>query len=597
MIPAMIKHVAGAIAVVVCLTCCVCGCVSPRSADLGVLTDYQRALVRRGPQQRQAAEGIGQLAPAPVAGLPELKITKDPRTGTLQVYLPLEEAVIRALANSLDIRLVSFDPAMSHEEAVKAAAAFDYIVFGGWQYVKEDKQSSSTFVSGQTKNWTYQAGIKQMTITGANWSLAYTLTGTRQTANAFTTLAKYYEPTVALQVTQPLLRNAWWKYNLSQVELAQVNEAISAESFRQKVEEIVTNVINAYWEVMRTRVNLSILQKLVNETEATLERVKARGELDATAVQIKQAEAAVESRRADVLLAERQVKDAQDVLVRLLADPQINLLSEAEIIPATAPVTEQVQIDLTDRLITALKHNPVLAQARLGLQTADINVYVAENQTLPRLDVTASTTFQGLAGAVHEAHENLGTGNYASYAVGLTAEYPIGNRAAIAELRRQRLSRLRTITDIQNTADLLAQQLRLQVRTANNAYQQMLAYRATVAAAQEQLQALEDTERIRGKLTPEFLQVKLQAQEAVAQAQRAELTSLTVYNSTLADLDRLSGTVLQVQQVRIALPPATDLAGWPEAKAPIPPASAPGAPVTVIDTYRKALTPGGGAEQ
>jgi hypothetical protein len=119
----------------------------------------------------------------------------------------------------------------------------------------------------------------------------------------------------------------------------------------------------------------------------------------------------------------------------------------------------------------------------------------------------------------------------------------------------------------------------------------MLAQRAAAEAARLYLQSLEDIERIRGRLTPEFLLVKLQAQQDVAVAQRAELAAIVQYNIALADLERASGTVLQVQPVRIALPPATDLSGWPPTEAP---ATGPaGSPITVIDAYRQALSGGG----
>jgi outer membrane protein TolC len=564
------------------------GCVPPGQANLGILEAYQKALVARSPQPREGEAGLGPLTPAPQAGLPALRVTTQPSTQRTQVYLPLEEAIIRALANSPEIRLVSFDPAIAHEKAVEAAAAFDYIVFGSWEHSRQDKQSASTLGGGQITSWTLEGGLKQKTITGANWSLAYTLNGTPENTSPATSLTKYYEPIVSLEVTQPLLRDAWCEATLAEVHLARVNERSSAEAFRQKVEEIVTNVIGAYWALVQARVDLGIQEHLLAVTLETLERTEARAELDATTGQVKQAKAAVESRRAALLVARKTIGDAQDALARLVADPQINLQADVEIIPTTDPVTQEVQVDLTDRLITALKHNPTLTQARLAIEAADINVSLAVNETLPRLDLTASVSQQGLAGAVHQAHENLGTGHYVSYSVGLTAEYPLGNRAALAKLRRERLTLDQTLTNLQNLADQVAADLRERVRQVHTTYQEMLAQRASAEAAGLYLQSLEDIEQIRGRLTPEFLLVKLQAQQDVAAARRAELTAIVHYNIDLADLEKASGTVLQVQPVKIALPPATDMSNWP---APEAPATAPAsAPVTVIDAYRQALS-------
>jgi hypothetical protein len=63
------------------------------------------------------------------------------------------------------------------------------------------------------------------------------------------------------------------------------------------------------------------------------------------------------------------------------------------------------------------------------------------------------------------------------------------------------------------------------------------------------LKALEESEPIREKLTPEFILVKLQAQETYAQTRRAQVNALTEFNISLAELARTTGTVLELHRV------------------------------------------------
>jgi len=494
---------------------------------------------------------------------------RDPETGKVRLLLSLDDAVMRALANSLDIRAVSYNPSIAREDMIKAAAEFDYVVFGSYLYQNDDVQTASVFGGGQTEKRVYQAGLKQKTITGAEWQLAWTMTRAWDNS-AFSTLRTTYEPTLVFEVTQPLLRDAWPEFNLSRFRIARVSHRQSVAAFRQAVEETITTVIAAYWELYRARRDLEIQQKLFDVTEETYKRVKAREELDATAVQIKQTEAAMESRRALIIRADRAVKDAQDVLVRLLGDAQINLLENYEIVPVTEPAVIPVEIDRADRLMTALQFNPVLAQKRLDIEAADIGVRIAFNQTLPTVDLVASGRLQGLAGASNQSMENFNRGDYASYSFGVTAEYPLGNRQQEAELRLRRLIRLRAETELQNLLDQVAVQVKESIRQIHTAYQELQAQRAAVKAAKAQLQALEDTEVIRGRLTPEFLQVKLAAQEAVATAERAELAAAVEYNKTLADLDRITGTILETHRLQMALPVAAGEADWPQTRSPVP---------------------------
>ena len=529
------------------------GCVRPGQMAPTVIARYQRAVLERSPQRRVGQEGLESLRPAPGVTGPALKTVRDEKTGQAAVHLSLDDAVMLALANNLDIAVVAFDPAVTREEMVAAAAEFDATVFGTLSYQKADVLTDSAFFGGVSKTNVYEVGARAKTVTGALASLAWNMTKTWDNAG-YRTMQPRYEPTVTAEIAQPLLRDAWPQFNLAALKIARLNHRTSLEAFRQKVEQVITDVIGVYWSLVEARKNVSVQQSLLDETLKTLRRVRARAELEATAVQIKQAEAAVERRRALLIRATKAMADVQDLLARLLSDSQVNVLSGCEIVPTTAPSTTKVKIDPADQLLAALSHNPLLAQVRLAIATAEVNVRIARNQTLPRLDLTLSATFQGLGQTKHTGHQKLYRGDYAGYAVALTFEYPVGNRAMRARLRRSRLERLKAVTQMQNIVDLIAQSIRERVRQIEATYDQMLAQRAAAKAARIQLRALEDTEEIRGRLTPEFLSVKLAAQESVAAAELAEVQAVTAYNTAQAELAREVGTVLELHRVKVALP-------------------------------------------
>ena len=149
----------------------------------------------------------------------------------------------------------------------------------------------------------------------------------------------------------------------------------------------------------------------------------------------------------------------------------------------------------------------------------------------------------------------------------------------MAELARQKFSLLQAIATLQNTADQLAVQVNERIRQINTTFDELQAQRAAVAASQAQLDALNEIEKTRGRLTPEFVQLKLQAQETLADAQTAEVTALTNYNSALADLAQLTGTILRQHGIDVMKMPATmGEAPWPQVEglgAPLTPSSTP----------------------
>ena len=532
------------------------GCVRPGGIDPSLLSRYQKAMAKRSPQKRAGPKGLPSLRPAPGTTGPVLKIIKDEQTGRSRVELTLDQAVMCTLANNPDIAVVSFDPAISRQEMIEAAAAFDYTVFAGYTKSYTDERTATVFGGGRTSINELNVGIKQKTITGADWSVTYDMTRTWDDS-AWSTMSERYEPTLELSITQPLLRDAWPGFNLATLRIARINRKISMARFREVVEQTATDAIGVYWLLVQARKNRDVEKSLLDMTLDTLRMVEGRAERDATAVEINQIKSAVEARRARLIRAAKTILDVQHQLARLLAHEQINVLSDYQIVPVTKPATTKVKIEAADQLVTALRHSPLLERARLEIAVAGENVKVARNQLLPRLDLAASTTWQGLGHTSHFANEQLNSGDYLSYSLGLTFEYPIGNRQRRAAMRRTRMERLKAIAQLQAVADDVAISVAERIREINTTFDEIQAQQDALKAAKTHLKALEDTE-IRRRLSPEYLNVKLIAQESVARSELAELQAIVSYNTAMVELARNTGTVLEINSVKIALPAAID---------------------------------------
>ena len=572
-----IKHppvVAGPRPAIVCLLSSVwClvwlgGCVSDQVGDETPLTRYQRQLAREGPQARVSTEEAepsnpqGLLQPVlPVeTALPELDIRADPNTGKKTISLTLEQAITRTLANSPEIRVVSFDPEIARQEITKAAGEFDPVAFDQISYDYQDSPPNSFFEPGRADKRLFESGVRQKTPLGSEWSASYAFA--RNWDDLFgRTLATRYEPMLIFQLKQPLLRDASQEVNLAGVDIARLEHQVALVGFRDKAESVAGEVIVAYWRLAQALKNLQIQQELVDETLQTLHKVDSRREIDASDVQLMQVRAFTKLRQADLLDAKKLVTDAQDGLARLMADPQINTISELTIVPVTTleapqepPETAQT---LNKALATAMLHNPAVQEAHMRIQIAEINVQVAENQRMPRLDLIGSARAQGLGADSIEGHQQLETGRYTSYGVGLSFEYPLGNRSREAELMKRRLERRKATSVLHSAADQVAVQVKEKARKTQTTLEQAGVQKEAAQAAQAQLKALEESEPIREKLTPEFLLVKLQAQETYAQTRRAQINALTEFNISLAELARTTGTVLRLHRVENALTTVT----------------------------------------
>jgi outer membrane protein TolC len=536
------------------------GCVSDKVNDRGKLAAYQRRLAARGPQARQDANDpnapLGLLTPVDTArkAVPDLKIDVDPNTGRKVAPLSLDEAIARSLSNSPEIRVVSFDPEIARHEVTKEVGGFDPAAFSRINYEDQDAPPQSSFQAGQAENRLFESGVRQRTVLGTEWSASYALSRIWDDLTFFRSITgTRYEPMVIFQLRQPLLRDAGWEVNLAGVNIAKLNYEAALQGFRERAEAVAAGVIAAYWRLAQAQHDLQIQRELVEQTEETLHKVAGRRDIDATDVQIKQAESYALSRKATLLDLERRVTDVQDALARLLADPQINTTSELAIVPTTnleSPVSLPEQAVLLERsLATAVASHPVIQQAQLGVKVAEINVEVAENQKMPRLDLVASARGSGLSKDRIEAHDQIGDWQYATYGIGVTFEYPLGNRERQAEWLRRKVERRKAVSILQNTADQIAVRVREAMRRVQTSEAQVKVQAEAAEAARVHLRALEESEAIRERLTPEFLLVKLQAQETHAQARRAQVDATAELNVALTELAQATGTVLNLQTV------------------------------------------------
>lgn len=558
------------------------GCAFQGEVDPELMSRYERAMAGRNGQPTSGRDVT--LANLPASSqelLGELTVSEDTATGRRLVPMTLEEAVRRGLAANLDILVTQYDPAIDRQEMIQAQAEFDMIVFGGANMQIGDQQTNPLFGTGQigqSDTRTFELGVRQRSTLGTQWQLAWTMQRTWDDAD-FRTINTRHEPSLELQIQQPLLRDAWPEFNTAQIRITKLNRDVSEAQFRQTVEETISDVVNAYWTLYRLREEVAIQEWLAEETRRTNEITQLRKDARPN-IEKKQTEVAVYERRVQLIQLQKAARDAQDQLARLLGfvqsrsqDPDIVILPVSD--PAIAPV----DIDRVDQLLTALKYSPVLAQARLGIALANVNVQVAENQVLPRLDLTYTGSFNGLAHNHHESMENLGTLDYFGYSLGLTFEYPLGNRAATASLRQRRLERLKAITTLQNTVDQLTAVLNERIRQIESSHAIWQAQKQTVESLEGLVRGTESLVREKA-MSLSNLQLLLDAQARLGEARRLLIQAIVDYNIALVELARTTGTVLDNYAIDIAWPTPLDERSWLDAPASMAlpdPADAPGA--------------------
>lgn len=510
--------------------------------------------------------------------LQELNETSGPRAYTLEdapdygvdllgqtdlevVPLTLDQAVLTALRNNLDIQVATFAPAISRQAAIAADAAFDVTLFADLAWTNTDEPSFAQpplqLAANQSQALNWNTGLRKATRIGSQ--LEASIGGTyTDTDDDIIQVAPDpgYRTTLNASITQPLLRGFGTEVNTAQIRLNENQSDQDLQSLREQTIDTLLQVEEAYWNLLLSQRSLLIQKRLLERGIAVRDVLRDRIKFDARPAEVADAVANVESRRAALIRAQRTVRQSSDQLKLLLRDLNLPIPSETIILPTTPMLTDAVEISLLDSVRAAMRTRPELARAVLQVEALGIQLDVAENATLPDLNVAFSITSQGLR-EDNDADESVADafeGDFITTVLSATFERALGNRAEEADLLGARLDRLRAVNIYRNLVRSVLLETKNALRDVETNYALIAQTREARLAAAENLRVIEVQKRTTASLTPEFLDLELRRQEALANAEIQEISAIVDYNIALARLASATAQSLDQRGIDIVEP-------------------------------------------
>ncbi len=480
------------------------------------------------------------------------------------VSVSLERVIATALENNLSVQFARLSPPISRAQAVAADSAFDWVFFTSAQWNQTDEQargSTSIFVPASTafsrfEGANFDVGVRRRLTTGADFSVSSTYNFVDDENPNGTTVSPdpSHTANILLQFDQPLLAGFGSDVNLADVRLAQNAERDDILSLKLELISTITNVENAYWDLVQAWANLQILDRLHKRGVRVVEDLKARRVLDTTSAQYAEARSRESDRLSNIIRAQRDLRAASDRLKLLINDPRLPIGSEVLLVPAQAPLESPVAFNKLDCFLTGLEARPEIARALVAVDSAGIRIRVAENATMPTLDARGSVEFTGLESHGTDAFQTATEGQFVNFVLGLFFEQPIGNRGALAGAEIRRLERMQTIIAFQNSIRTVIAEITSALADLATNYTLIGQAELTRIAASERLRARLVAEELTTALTPEFLNLKLNDQEFLARAEQDEIAALVNYNRAIARLYQSMGTTLERNKISFDVP-------------------------------------------
>jgi HAE1 family hydrophobic/amphiphilic exporter-1 len=487
--------------------------------------------------------------------------------------LTLNQAIRLALENNNDIQASRIDVEKAEHNLTASRGAYDPLLFSE-TYFERSSTAVTSFLGGtnntlKQKDFTSQFGMSGLAPKFGG-SYKFDLSSTRLSSNnIFYTLDPAISTRFTLTYTQPLIRGLKTDDSRRRIEIAKKNLTLTDVQFRQRATEVITQVEQAYWELVQSLKNLQVQSEAVKQTKAQVEtnrRQVAQGVL--APIDVVEAEAQVKIFEQNVYAAQEDVTRAENALKTLmLRDRNAELWSRA-LLPVTPVSLEVPRMSLPDAIATALVNRYELAELRTSSDINEIEKRFYRDQIKPQVDLMVSYSSNGVAGTLTDNENPLfpGTrvpadlqGGYGralsnmlgqdnpTMRVGVRISLPLKNRTAKANLGQ-------SLADGRKLETVRAQAEQLIEADVRNAMQRVRSVEARMSAAMAQREAAEqqyisEQRKFQAGMSTVFL--VLQRQTDLVTARGRELETQTDLNKALADFQRATGNTFNYRNVAV----------------------------------------------
>ncbi|HVP46234.1 MAG TPA: TolC family protein [Bryobacteraceae bacterium] len=544
--------------------------------------------------------------PASVQIEPLKEVEIKPRIGILgQTVISLPEVIQRVLENDRDLQISRIVLEEAGYNVSAAEGAYDPVA-GLRAYRTRSVFPIASLIGGAADGKLTQ---KELNGTPELAGLFPSLGGSynanfvnsRQlTDNQFVSLNPQYPNSVNLNLTQPLWRGLRLDENRHRLRVARKNKQLSAEQFRQRVIEIVTQAVDAYWELDFAWRNLEVQTEAVRLAERQYASNRRQAEQGMLApIDVVAAQTQVATFEQYLFAAQQALTQAENNLKSLMLPNRSDLMWSAALIPQTQPSVSVKVPALEDAVQQALQSRPELAESAISIEVNKLDSRLSQEQAKPRIDAFANLSVAGLAGrpippgpnpltapadalvgrinqlsalaglpplppisfgsstvpalfvgSYGQSLSNLAAGNFPSAQVGVQFSFPLRNRTALAQAASSAAEGRRLRVQRDQIEMAIEADVRNALQAVTSAQSRLDAAVLAQRSADEQY-ASEQRQFQAGTTTVFFV---LQRQSDLIIARSREVRARADLGEAIANLDRATARTIEAQKITLINP-------------------------------------------
>ena len=476
--------------------------------------------------------------------------------------LGIREAAMRALEANLDIEVERYNPRIKEAEVMSAGGEFDPTIKMDYSYGEDEVPQTvreglaSDAGTTETVRKDLSLGLEGKLTTGTQYGLSFGREQSQLTQkDVFVdpgfedrSNPSQYDLDLTLTLTQPLLKGFGRDVTTTELRIARGDRSISLEDFRQRVIDVIAEAQSAYWDLAAAIRNLRVSAQSLALAENLLKENRIRLEVGTVApLEVLQAETGVAQREEEVIVARSFIEDAEDNLKRILNLPGDTDEWQTSINPTDVPEVVERQIDLLAELHTAFEKRPDYKSSRMRIENDRIDERFAKNQLLPTADVNAEGMYLAVDEEFDDAFDDIVDRKSPSWQLGLTAEYPLGNRTAKGEYMKARLERQQSEKESENLRLSIIVEVNKAARDIRTSLKRIEVTDKATELAEESLRAEQKKLEVGVSTSHDVLEFE----EELVDAQRRQILARLDYAKALINLARATGTLLEENEIVI----------------------------------------------
>jgi outer membrane protein TolC len=389
-------------------------------------------------------------------------------------------------------------------------------------------------------NW--NVGAAQTFETGTQLSLLFT--NTRTFTSTGGTLPLVYNAGLNLTLVQPLLKGFAFDVDIPRQDVlrARFDSSRAREDVRIALIAAVKSTDDAYWDLVQALKAYAVQRESLRLADQQL--VLTQRQIDAGILapsDLITVESTQAQRQYALLQAEAQIGAAADALRAILNLPRSEW--EQPLVPTDAPTFVDRRLNLEEIGEIALKNRPEIAQGRIDVEKAALNVRAAKADRLPQLDAGFTYGLAGQKTAYGDALDQVSSFNVPTWTASVNFSW--------SPLLRQAQSNVSSLEATESARHVQLDQVRLNLyaelrgdlRNLELAARQVRAAAKFRDLAQRALDA-EQRKFLTGNNMSNNILVGLK-QDQLAQAQSAELAALVGHHKASTAIDAAMGILLE----------------------------------------------------